>query len=265
MLNTAEITKTEKAFRPLDRNSGIPFYYQIQQQFLDQIRSGALEPGDSLPSEHKISEQFRVSRMTGRHALKSLCNLGVTYTLRGKGTFVSGVKLEKDVRQVTSFTEEMQALGLKVSSKVLSCEIVHPDEEVITALHVSKRDELISIRRIRYANSSPMALEWSRIPRRLCPDLLERFRPGDSLYDTLRQHYGLRMSVAEEVIEAGLANAEAARLLKAAPRSPMFLFTRTSYMQSGEPAEFVKSVYRGDRYKIVNRLTRLNREAMVTE
>ena len=244
--------------RPLDRHSGVPFYYQIQQRFLEQIRSGALEPGQSLPSEHEIARRFRVSRMTGRHALKSLCNLGVTYTLWGKGTFVSGVKLEKDVRQVTSFTEEMQALGLRVTSKLLSGEITQPDEEVTAALHLSERDELISIRRIRFADAAAMAVEWSRIPRRLCPDLLEKFRSGDSLYETLLEHYGIRMSVAEEVVEAGLATAQIARLLKAPKTSPMFMFTRTSYSQSGEPVEFVKSVYRGDRYKIVNRLTRVN-------
>ena len=254
-----------KSFRPLDRNSGVPFYYQIQQRLFDQIRCGALEPGASLPSEHEIARVFRVSRMTGRQALKALSSLGVTYTLWGKGTFVSGVKLEKDVRQVTSFTEEMQALGLKVSSKALSCEITLPDDEVTAALHLSAREELISIRRIRYANSSPMAVEWSRIPRRLCPDLLEKFVPGSSLYDTLLRHYGIHMNLAEEVIEAGLASAEVARLLKAPKESPMFIFTRTSYIQSGEPVEFVKSVYRGDRYKIVNRLKRVNTDLLATD
>ncbi len=252
-------------FRPLDRQSGVPFYYQIQQRLLEQIRAGALEPGESLPSEQEIARYFRVSRMTGRHALKTLSSLGVTYTLWGKGTFVSGVKLEKDVRRVTSFTEEMQALGLRVTSKTLSGEIIAADDEVTAALHLPAGEQLISIRRIRYANGTPMAVEWSRIPRRLCPDLLEKFEPGSSLYDTLLRHYGIRMSVAEEVIEAGLANAEVARLLKAPKRSPMFLFTRTSYIPSGEPVEFVKSVYRGDRYKIVNRLTRVNRELLATD
>lgn len=259
------MVRNVKAFRPLDRDSGVPFYYQIQQHLLDQIRSGALRPGASLPSEHEIARHFRVSRMTGRHALKALCSLGVTYTLWGKGTFVSGVKLEKDVRQVTSFTEEMQALGLRVSSKTLSAEITRADEEVSAALHLSGREELVSIRRIRYANSSPMAVEWSRIPRRLCPDLLERFARGNSLYDTLLRHYGIQMSVAEEVIEAGLATTEVARLLKATKESPMFLFTRTSYRQNGEPVEFVKSVYRGDRYKIVNRLKRVNLDLLASD
>jgi GntR family transcriptional regulator len=257
--------KSELTYRPLERHGGVPFYCQIQRRLLEQIRAGALAPGESLPSEHDIARSFRVSRMTARHALKSLSSLGVTYTLWGKGTFVSGVKLEKDVRRVTSFTEEMQTLGLRVSSKTLSREIIGPDEEVTAALHLADDEELISIRRIRYANSTPMAVEWSRIPRRLCPDLLEKFETGSSLYDTLLRHFGIRISVAQEVIEAGLANAEVARLLKSPRRGPMFMFTRTSYIPSGEAVEFVKSFYRGDRYKIVNRLTRVNGEFLATD
>ena len=40
-------------------------------------------------------------------------------------------------------------------------------------------------------------------------------------------------------------------------RSPVFWFTRVSYVRDGPPVEYVKSTYRGDRYRIVNRLTRL--------
>ena len=53
-----------------------------------------------------------------------------------------------------------------------------------------------------------------------------------------------------------------AKLLRSARRTPVFLFTRISHIQSGEPVEFVKSIYRGDRYKIVNRLNRVNRELL---
>ncbi len=246
----------------LDRSSVVPLYYQIQQRLLEQIRLGVFKPGQSLPSEQEIAEHFGVSRMTGRHALKSLHDLGVTYSVRGKGTFVSAIKVEKDFRQVVSFTEEMQARGLRPKSKVLSFEVIPADREAASALHLSPRENVISLRRIRFANASPMGIEWSRIPHRLCPDLLQTFDPRTSLYDTLAQQYGIRMAIADEIVEAGLAGAEEARLLGAARKSPVFLFTRISYVHTGEPTEFVRSVYRGDRYKIVNRLTRLNRELL---
>ena len=242
---------------PLDRESVIPLYYQIRERLLEQIRAGVFKPGQSLPSEQEIAENFAVSRMTGRQALKSLGDLGVTYSVRGKGTFVSAIKLEKDFRQVTSFTEDMKARGFRPKSKVLFFEVVKADEETMNALQLKTRESVVSLRRIRFANTSPVGIEWSRIPQRICPDLLETFDPQASLYETLAQRYGIKMAIADEIVEAGLARGEEARLLGLAAKNPVFLFTRISYLQSGEPIEFVKSVYRGDRYKIVNRLTRL--------
>ena len=239
----------------LDRHSVVPLYYQIQQHLLDQIRTGALKPGNSIPSEQEISIRLRISRMTARQALKSLCDLGVTYSQRGKGTFVSAGKLEKNSRQVLSFSEEMQASGSRPRSKVLSFEVTNARPDVTDVLQLSPGERVISLRRVRIAGTSPMGLEWSRLPLRVCPDLLQAFDPTRSLYQTLSERYGVHIVAADEVAEAGLAGAEEAKLLKVARSSPVFLFTRTSYSQSGQPVEYVKSTYRGDRFKIVNRLT----------
>jgi GntR family transcriptional regulator len=247
---------------PLDRNSVVPLYFQIQQRLLEEIRAGRFKPGESLPSEQEIAEGLGISRMTGRQALKSLRDLGVTYSVRGKGTFVSGIKLEKDFRQVLSFTEEMQARGMRPKSKVLSFVIAPADAEVAAALHLTTGEKVIGLRRIRIANGSPLGIEWSRLPQRLVPDLIDKFDPSTSLYEALERHFGIRLTLADEIIEAGLPDAEQARLLRMSRKDPVFQFTRTSFVQNGDPTEFVKSIYRGDRYKIVNRLTRLNRELL---
>ena len=246
----------------LDRESLVPLYYQIQQRLIEQIRRGALKPGQILPSEQEIAGQLGVSRMTGRQALRSLRDLGVTYSVRGKGTFVSGIKLEKDFRQVLSFTEEMQARGLHPRSRVLSFEVIPADAEAASALHLALGEEVVSLRRIRLAGSTRMGIEWSRIPHRLCPGLTETFDPRTSLYEALATRFGIRMAIADEIVEARNAIPEEVRLLRTAKGSPVFLFTRISYIQNGEPTEFVKSVYRADRYKIMNRLTRLDRQLL---
>ena len=250
------------ALGAIDRNSVLPLYFQIQQRLLEQIRAGSLKAGEILPSEQEIAEQLGVSRMTSRQALKSLRDLGVTYSVRGKGTFISGIKLEKDFRQVLSFTEEMQARGMRPNAKVLSFVAIAADDEVAGALHLAPGEQVISLRRIRIANGSPLGIEWSRIPHRLCPDLMDRFDPSTSLYEALERQFGIRLMLADEIIEAGVPNAEEARLLRMSRKTPVFQFTRTSFVHSGEPTEFVKSVYRADRYKIVNRLTRFNRELL---
>ena len=247
------------ALPPLNRHTFVPLYHQIQQRLLHQIHSGALKPGEPLPSALDIAASLGVSQMTVRQAIKSLCEAGVVYSRQGKGTFVSGIKLEKDFRQVLSFTEDMKARGSTPRSKVLSFQIQKPDEEIVKALGLRSDEKVIQLKRIRQSNNLPMGIECSSLPLRLCPDLLETFDPRNSLYEALAERYGINMIVADEVAEAGLSDSETARLLRIAKGSPVFLFTRISYVQSGQPIEHVKSTYRGDRYKIVNRLTRQNR------
>lgn len=100
-----------------------------------------------------------------------------------------------------------------------------------------------------------MAIEWSHLPVSFCPDLLKAFDPRSSLYQTLAERYGIHIAVTEEVAEAAAANVEESRLLKIGKGSPVFHFVRTSYLRDGKPVEYVNSTYRGDRYRLVNRLT----------
>jgi GntR family transcriptional regulator len=244
------------ASAPLDRHSFVPLCYQIQRRFLEQIRSGVFKAGQSLPSEQEIAAQMGVSRMTARYALKALCSLGVAYSERGRGTFVSRMKLEKNFRQVMSFSEEMRLRGSRPRSTVLAFRKTRPNSQVAEALHLSSKEEVFLLRRVRLADSVPLCIECAHVPVRLCPDLQETLNPTASLYRTLQEHYGIQIEIADEVAEASLATVEDARLLRIRKKAPVFRFTRTAYFRSGEPVEFVKSVYRGDRCRVVNRLTR---------
>lgn len=243
----------------LDRDSIVPLYYQIQRRLLSEIQSGALQVGQPLPSAQELAASFGVSHLTVRQAIKSLCALGILYSKQGRGTFISGIKLEKDFRQVLSFTEEMKSRGSRPSSKALSFEIKPANAQTAEALRLNAGDDVVRLRRLRQANSLPMGIECSSLPLQVCPDLLDVFDPRTSLYQTLEERYGIRMVVADEVIEVGNANREEAQLLRISEGSAVFYFTRISYIQSGQPVEYVTATYRGDHYKIVNRLTRLNR------
>jgi GntR family transcriptional regulator, N-acetylglucosamine utilization regulator len=243
-------------FANLDRQSVVPLYYQIQQRLLEGIRSGQLKAGKPVPSEEAIARRLGVSRMTARQALKSLCHLGVAYSQRGKGTFVSGIKIEKNFRQVLSFSEEMEARGTQACSRVLSFESVAAGAIVTGALRLSPKEKVVRLRRVRMANGSPVCVECTCLPLRLCPDLIQKFDPRASLYRTLWELHGIRIEAADEVVEVGLAKVKESKLLRIASGSPVFLITRTSYVQDGQPVEYVKSTYRGDRFKIANRLTR---------
>lgn len=223
---------------------------------MHQIHSGEYRPGQPLPSLQEIAARLGVSQMTARQAIRALCDQGLMYSKQGKGTFVSAFKHERNFRQVLSFTEEMRARGSAPSSKVLSFRIEAGNREVRTALDLSPGQKVFRLRRIRYSDGRPMGIECSCLPQQICPDLIDNFDPSTSLYQVLAERYGIQMEVTDEVVEVGKATAEEAALLKVATGSPVFLFTRTGYGENGKPLEYVKSMYRGDRYKIVQRLMR---------
>jgi GntR family transcriptional regulator len=245
---------------PLDRRSGIPLYHQIQQRLLEQIQSGEMKPGEPLPSIERIAKRMGVSQMTVRQAVRALCELGVIYSRQGKGTFISAIKLERDFRQVLSFSEETIARGSSPSSAVLSFGIQEANPQVREALALDEGEKVFCLRRVRYSDAIPMGIECSCLPVHLCPLLMETFDPSKSLYKELAEQHGIQLMVTDEIIEVGNASAEEARLLDIPAKSAVFLFTRISYLESGTPAEHVKSVYPGDRYKVVNRLMRLKRD-----
>jgi GntR family transcriptional regulator len=135
--------------------------------------------------------------MTARQALKSLCSLGVAHSQRGKGTFVSEIKLEKNIREVQSFSEEMEARGSRPHSRLISSEVVPAESEAGEALHLSPEEKVIRIRRVRVADVVPMGVETTCLPQSLCPDLLDSFAPRTSLYRTLLQVYGIHIVQAD--------------------------------------------------------------------
>ncbi|MBT1170628.1 GntR family transcriptional regulator [Bifidobacterium sp. SO4] len=65
-----------------------PLYQQIEDTFIEQIKSGSLKDGDRIPSESEIVEMYHVSMITAKRALNSLADNGYALRIQGKGTFV---------------------------------------------------------------------------------------------------------------------------------------------------------------------------------
>ena len=73
----------------IDRKSPLPFYYQLKQLVLTDLRERNLAPGDRLPGDHELCDTYRVSRTVVRQALTELETEGVIQRVKGRGTFVA--------------------------------------------------------------------------------------------------------------------------------------------------------------------------------
>lgn len=249
---TAAASSDEKwHFEPLDKKSFTPMYFQIQTQLLKMIQNGRLRPGDSLPSEEELSRICGVSRMTSRQALQALKNQGLVSRHKGQGSFVSQPRVEKDITHLSGFTAEMQALGLRASSRVLSTATLQAPAEIAEQLGIAVNAPVFRLLRLRLADDLPVAIEEIHLPQERFPGIEMFDFARFSLYQTLRERFDVRVSRADEILEARSATRREAELLDVNVRASLLAITRTLWNTDGTPVETAHSVYRGDRYRAV--------------
>lgn len=73
----------------VDHSSSRPIYLQIVDSVRASVAEGALRPGDPLPSIRDVAGRLQVSPNTVAQAYRELERAGITYVLRGRGTFIS--------------------------------------------------------------------------------------------------------------------------------------------------------------------------------
>lgn len=222
-----------------------------RQQVLDLIER--LGVGTAIPSERQLSADLGVSRLTLRAALDDLAREGYLVRRRGSGTYVQQPKISQELT-ITSFSEDMRKRGMAPGSRTLSIDTILAGVRLGRFLQVSPGEKILQIKRLRLADGETMAIETLHIPERLAPGLTAKDLSG-SFYELLRSRYGILIASGTQAIEPTVTNEEESAALGVPLHSPAFLFERTSRDQNNRTVEFVQSVYRGDRYRIVTELS----------
>jgi len=240
----------------LDRASFKPFYFQISEALRILIEDSELKPGDRLPSEKEICNQFKISRNTARRALNSLIVDGVAYTIKGRGTFVAPARTRTGLLNLTSFSEEMVSRGFVPGSRLINLTRETPPIKIGQALQLQHDEATFRIMRLRLANGEPMAINTSYLPIKLVPRLESVNLETGSLYGYLEEQLNLPIEYGERIIKAGAASEHEANLLHIPPTCPVVVSEGTSYLVNGIPIEYTKIVYRGDRYEFSYKVVR---------
>ena len=232
----------------LDKNYPLPIYYQLKELIRQKIAQGVWKPGDLLPSERELSEQYDISRMTARQALNELLSEGLVRRVQGRGTFVAELKVIQHLTRLTGYTEDMAKRGMRSGARVLQLEEIEASDRVAEALQVDLGVSIVFLERLRLAEGTPMAVEASHIHFDGVQELLEEDFENDSLYRILSEKYDVVPTRAEQQMEATLCSQRWQEMLELQAGAPVLEMRRTTFDQLGRPVEYVESVYRGDRY-----------------
>jgi len=225
-------------------------YAQLKEIIISAIVRGDLKPGDQLPSQRVLCEQHEMSHMTVRRALDELMNEGAIYAIPGKGIYVSAHKEYLESGPLVGFTEDMARRGMIASSHVLEAEIIGASTVLAKVLAVAVGAPLVYLRRLRLANGEPMALQTTYLPHALCPGLLDHDLARVSLFAVLRQVYGLHLTHGATTVEATLADEEDVELFGVTLPAALLVTEQITYLDTGVAIEFVRTTYRGDRYRM---------------
>lgn len=225
---------------------------EARERVLDLIES--LQVGQAIPPERQLCVRLGVSRLTLRAAVDQLVQEGYLVRRHGSGTFVSQPKIAQQLA-LTSFTEDMVRRGMVPSSRTLELAVVPAGARIARRLQVSPEDPVVKIRRLRLADGESMAIETLHVPAALVPGLTAADLEGKSFYELLEHRYGIVIGYGQQTIEPTVTNEEESADLGVPLHSPALLFERTTSTEAGRMVEFVRSIYRGDRYRLVAELS----------
>jgi GntR family transcriptional regulator len=121
--------------------SGKPVYLQVVDQIKAAAASGALRPGEALPSIRPLAEELRVNRNTVAKAYAELESLGVIESQPGKGCFLNENQspLRKEIRRKLLIEEIDQAVVMAHHLQVPGPEFLKLVEERLEALENKRR------------------------------------------------------------------------------------------------------------------------------
>lgn len=229
---------------------GVPLYVRIREALRSEIIQGNLHPGQKIPSEDELAQQYRVSRMTVRQGVMDLIKEGLLHRKHGVGTFVSYPHFDRDHTRLTNFFESAREQGIEASSTVLKIEIFPAPEKVAKELLLKPSESVLCIRTLRFVNQTPVTVHDSYLPHRLFAEIVHEELENVHLWDVMEK-YGFRVKRAIQKLEARPASAEIAKLLDVKPGSPILYKERKILATDGTAVEFTYCYNRGDMYSLI--------------
>ena len=223
-----------------------PKYLWLREEVMDIIES--LPRGAAIPSERELSSRLGSSRMTLRRALDELERDGYLVRRQGAGTFTARPKILQRLR-VMSFTDDMARRGMSSSSRMFSSSVGASGARLGARLRVSPADPVLTVGRLRLADGEPMAIEWLSVPQALVPGLAGEELENRSFYKLLAERYGIEIAGGTQTMEPTVTDEDDSRLLDVPIHSPALSVERITWTESRQVIEFVRSIYRGDRYR----------------
>ncbi len=225
---------------------GISGYQALSAHLHQMIAAGVFPAGSQLPTELEISRQYHLNRHTVRRALEVLTQAGLVYRLRGKGTFVAAQKIPYRVSTKTQFTTSILEAGCRPHAKLVTSYELRADGMLADRLEIEAGAKVTVLEIVRFADDLPFCLTRTHLAAERFPGLVQYLTGSFSLYQVLREQYGLEARRVASTFEVALPEKADLEMLQVAPTVPLLLVASLARDQHGRVVEWCHSKFRGD-------------------
>jgi GntR family transcriptional regulator len=234
----------------LERQNPKPLYAQLEDIIREKIEAGEWKPHNPILSENELSKNYGMSRMTARSVITQLVREGLLYRVPGKGTYVSDPKITTNSLSYMGIREQLEKMGYEITTKLIKEEKITASDKIASVLRLNERSEVFVIERVRYIKGEPLSLHTSYIPFGVCDGIGSKDLEGEQLCVILERDYDLKRGKVVETLESSVANQTEAKLLSVKQGYPLLLLQDIIYSPQGNPFEYSKVLFRGDKIKL---------------
>ncbi|MGD9123665.1 MAG: GntR family transcriptional regulator [Desulfarculaceae bacterium] len=231
----------------------LPTYYKLQMELLKGIENCRWAPGEAIPPERKIAEDYGVSLGTVNRALANLVNNGYLKRIQGKGTFVAGTTIPLESVRYTRLRRDFSDSDPQFTIKVLGLEEVPAFQPAKRLLKMRGAGKLWQVRRLFVNRKGPLMYYVSYLPQTLFKQLdqtVTLLMEKMTLYEIIEKKYGLPTIFNEELFGAMTADHEVAEVLGIEEGAPVLKIEMLSFTYKEKPYEYRTSYCFTDELKM---------------
>ena len=216
-----------------------PLYREVKRRLMDTLARGEWRPGDAIPAERRLSEQYGISIGTLRKASDELCAENILIRQQGRGTYVASHNRD---RNLFYFFHVVPENGPKAYPDVelLAFGRGKADRVAAERLGIETGEAIVRIRnRLRLAGA-PVVIDDITLSSARFAGLTERqFRARPStIYNLYQESFGISVVRTRERVRAMPADHDVAGLLEVPRGAPLLQVRRVAYAYQDVPVEY---------------------------
>ncbi|PRY25463.1 GntR family transcriptional regulator [Aliiruegeria haliotis] len=199
----------------------------IREEVLRRIEAREWEPGDVIPREVALADEFNCARATVNRALRSLSDEGILERRRKAGTRVAELPTRRATLDISILRLEIEAQGQHYGHQLLAQDhetALPPDLEALAGVPVPHN--LLHLRSLHLADGVPYALEerWINLETAREAEAMDfrEISPNEWLVNHVPY------TACDFTFSAMAADPVVARSLKARSGQPLFRIDRTT-------------------------------------